>query len=104
MTRMESIEHLRDGCRRFLAGHGRRTVAEMLAEMPADVEPDRYGSGGVVEQLETEVAELLGKPAAAFFVSGTMAQQVALRVHADRTGRRVVAYHPTSHLELHEGR
>ena len=101
---METIEHLRAGCSRFLTGHGRRTVAEMLAEVPEGTEPDRYGAGGVVEQLETEVAELLGKPAAAFFVSGTMAQQIALRVHADRSGRRVVAYHPTSHLELHEGR
>jgi threonine aldolase len=37
-----------------------------------------------------------------FLPSGTMAQQIALRVHADRSGRRVVAFHPTCHLELHE--
>ena len=52
--------------------------------------------------LESEVRELLGKPAAVFMPSGTMAQQIALRVHADRRGRRVVAFHPTCHLELHE--
>ena len=52
--------------------------------------------------LETEVRELLGKPAAVFMPSGTMAQQIALRIHADRRGRRVVAFHPTCHLELHE--
>jgi threonine aldolase len=34
--------------------------------------------------------------------SGIMAQQIALRVHADRRGRRVVAFHPTCHLEIHE--
>ncbi len=34
--------------------------------------------------------------------SGTMAQQIALRIHADRRGRQVVAFHPTCHLELHE--
>jgi threonine aldolase len=56
----------------------------------------------VVAQLETRVAELLGKPAAVFFPSGTMAQQVTLRVHAERTGRRTVLYHPTCHLRLHE--
>ena len=55
-----------------------------------------------VTALETEVRELLGKPAAVFMPSGTMAQQIALRVHADRRGRRVVAFHPTCHLELHE--
>ena len=52
--------------------------------------------------LEAEVRELLGKPAAAFMPSGTMAQQIALRIHADRRGRQVVAFHPTCHLELHE--
>jgi len=40
-----------------------------------DVEVDRYGDGGVVEELEAEVAGLLGMPAALFLASGTMAQQ-----------------------------
>ena len=31
-----------------------------------------------------------------------MAQQIALRIHADRRGRHVVAFHPTCHLEIHE--
>ena len=31
-----------------------------------------------------------------------MAQQAALRVHADRTGRRTVLFHPTCHLAIHE--
>ncbi len=52
--------------------------------------------------LEAEVRDLLGKPAAVFMPSGTMAQQIALRIHADRRGRHVVAFHPTCHLELHE--
>jgi threonine aldolase len=34
--------------------------------------------------------------------SGTMAQQIALRIHADRLGPRAVAFHPTSHVEIHE--
>jgi threonine aldolase len=38
-----------------------------------------------------------------FFPSGTMAQQVTLRVHAQRRGRRTVVFHPTCHLRLHEG-
>jgi threonine aldolase len=76
----------------------------MLAELPAEIAPDRYGDGGVVEELETHLAHLLGKPAAAFFVSGTMAQQIALRIHADRRSTRTVAFHPTSHIDLHEGR
>jgi threonine aldolase len=102
----EEIRTLRAGCDRALQGHGIRGTADAIAEiqtLPAeDLAPDVYGNGGVVSLLETEVRELLGKPAAAFMPSGTMAQQIALRIHADRRGRRVVAFHPTCHLELHE--
>jgi threonine aldolase len=95
---------LRRDCTRSLAGHGRVEAAEMLATIPADTVIDRYGDGGVVTELEQEVAELLGKPAAVFLPTGTMAQQLALRLHAERLGRRTVLYHPMCHLEQHEGR
>ena len=55
-----------------------------------------------VTRLEERLAELLGKPAAAMFPSGTMAQQVALRYWARDTGNLVVAMHPLSHPEVHE--
>jgi threonine aldolase len=102
----DEIRALRAGCARALGGHGLRTPADLLAELGSlptdDLTPDVYGDGGVVTMLETETRELLGKPAAVFMPSGTMAQQIAFRIHADRTGRRVVAFHPTCHLELHE--
>lgn len=63
---------------------------------------DGYAERGPVERLETEVAGLLGKEAAAFFPSGVMAQQVALRIHADRAGSRRVAMPDLSHLLVHE--
>jgi threonine aldolase len=62
---------------------------------------DIYGTG-VVEALEKRVAGLLGTEAAAFFPTGTMAQQVALRCWAGRTGSPAVALHPLSHPEMHE--
>ncbi|MEU7468980.1 beta-eliminating lyase-related protein [Streptomyces sp. NPDC044984] len=62
---------------------------------------DIYGNG-VVEALEKRVAGLLGTEAAAFFPTGTMAQQVALRCWAGRTGDPAVALHPLSHPEVHE--
>jgi threonine aldolase len=95
---------LRQSCTRFLGGHGQVDVADLLATIPADTIVDRYGEGGVVAELEAEVATLLGKPAAVFFPTGTMAQQLVLRLHAERTGRRTVLYHPMCHLEQHEGR
>lgn len=64
---------------------------------PADVYGDR-----IVTALEERVAALLGTEAAAFFPTGTMAQQVALRCWAARTGNAAVALHPLSHPEVHE--
>jgi threonine aldolase len=101
---MDDLEPLRDSCVRHLSGHGPVRVGEMLATVPPDTAVDRYGEGGVVAELETEVAQLLGTEAAAYLPSGTMAQQSALRVHADRTGRRTVLFHPRAHLDVHEGR
>ncbi|MEW2348693.1 beta-eliminating lyase-related protein [Streptomyces sp. NPDC006684] len=71
------------------------TVADL--DEPVDI----YG-GGIVAELEERVAGLLGTEAAAFFPSGTMAQQVALRAWAGRTGNPVVALHPLAHPEVHE--
>jgi threonine aldolase len=98
----DDLDDYRSVCTRFLGGHGDQPAGEQLAAIPGDTRQDRYGAGGVVAELEAEVGRLLGKPAAAFMPSGTMAQQIALRIHADRRGSRVVAFHPTCHLELHE--
>ncbi len=68
----DDLAALRAQCTAFLAGHGPVTPADLLADIPADTVPDRYGDGGVVAGLEAEVAGLLGKPAAAYLPSGTM--------------------------------
>ncbi|MFJ3090738.1 threonine aldolase family protein [Streptomyces sp. NPDC086838] len=72
------------------------TVTDL--DLPADI----YGNG-VVGELEQRVAGLLGTEAAVFFPTGTMAQQVALRCWAGRTGNATVALHPLAHPEVHEG-
>ena len=94
---------LRSQCTTFLVGHGPVSAARLLASIPADTAVDRYGDGGVVAELEAEIAGLLGKPTAVFLPSGTMAQQSVLRVHADRRQRRTVVFHPTCHLHRREG-
>ncbi|NGO10221.1 threonine aldolase [Streptomyces sp. HC44] len=83
-----------------------RERLERLTDAAAQVydldEPvDMYGDR-IVETLEKRVADLLGKEAAAFFPTGTMAQQIALRCWAGRTGNPVVALHPLAHPEVHE--
>ncbi len=100
--RTADLDGLRDACSRWLTGHGRVTAGRMLATIPADTAVDRYGDGGVVAELEAEIGRLLGKPAAVFCPSGTMAQQAVLRVHADQRGRHTIVFHPMCHLDKHE--
>lgn len=76
-------------------------LAAAARELDID-EADVYGERGAVARVESEVADLLGKPAAVLFPSGTMAQQCALRVWCDRTGSRRVALPDLSHLLTHE--
>src|SRR4051794_38430833 len=94
-------------CERRVVHHTRRSPAEELAALAAaseelGLEWDTYGEGGAVEVLEAQLAELLGKPAAAFFVSGVMAQQAVLRVWCERQGSLRVALPDLSHLLKHE--
>ena len=97
-------------CERFVAGvePQRRDPRTMLLELaeraPAVGEADRYGGGMLATRLEGRIAELLGKEAAVWMPSGTMAQQIALRIHALQTGRSLVAFHPHCHLDVHEER
>lgn len=78
-----------------------------LAEYAEGLDPDAgswdgYGEHGVVAALEHRVGEVLGTGAAAYFPSGIMAQQVALRIWADRMASRRVALPDLSHLIVHE--
>lgn len=55
-----------------------------------DVEDDNYLLGGEVEAFEKQWAALLGKEAAVFVPSGTLANQLALRVLAGNKRRVIV--------------
>jgi threonine aldolase len=86
-------------------GHGPRdiqTLKAALNEIDEHQESDIYGKGKIIEDFQTKMAQYLGKESAVFFPSGTMAQQIALRIWCDQKGKRKVAYHPLSHLEIHE--
>lgn len=95
-------------CSRYLPHHtsnyrGLREHLLELAEMISpDLRPDMYGEGELVQTFEAEIAALLGKESVVFMPTGTMAQQILLRIIADRTNKQSVVFHPTCHLELHE--
>lgn len=82
----------------------RQVLSDLAAWTPDNTAFDRYGEGDLIANFEAEVAELLGKAAAVFMPSGTMAQQIALRIWCDRQGAKNVAFHPTCHLEMHEAK
>lgn len=95
------------GAERFLhAFDGRLPIRAHLAAIaeatPENERVDLYGAGERLDRFERRIAETLGKEAAVFMPSGVMAQQIALRIWSERRGVKTVAYHPTSHLELHE--
>lgn len=86
-------------------GHGKRDMQVLktaFEEANGQTESDIYGNGEVIEEFQVKIAEYLGKETAVFFPSGTMAQQIALRIWCDQKGLKKVAYHPLCHLEIHE--
>ena len=73
----------------------RRAMAE------AEVGDDVFGDDPTVNRLQERVAELLGKEAALYVASGTMANEVALRA-LTVPGEEIIA-HCDSHIYLYEG-
>ena len=92
---------------RPLSGPGKADIAGELERVAAlirdqDIKADNYGSGEYLEAFQAELAELLGFEAARYMPSGCMAQPIALRIWSERKGIKQIAFHATSHLELHE--
>ncbi len=104
MDRSELLESYEDTPHQ-LAGHGPRNIAvlkNVFESVDGTISSDKYGSGLVIEGFQKKMADFLGKDAAVFFPSGTMAQQISLRIWCDEKGCKKVAYHPLSHLEINE--
>ena len=102
-------EYLRRRCTTHVPGHAMQAPGAELARIGQWCQKhgwhaDRYGEGELIEAFERKVATMVGKAAAVFMPSGTMAQLIALRIWCERAGVRRIAMHATSHLELHEER
>lgn len=78
----------------------RPTAAMRAAMAAAEVGDDQYGEDPSTNRLQARVAEMLGKEAALWLPSGTMANQVALRT-LTRPGDEVVTS-VESHAAWHE--
>ncbi len=93
-------------CDNTLFRHPQRTMADRLQTIlplaEKYTEADCYGQGELVSEFEQEITIMLGQEASLFLPSGTMAQTMALRIWAEKKHNNKVAFHPTSHLHLHE--
>ena len=77
------------------------TPAMRRAMAEAEVGDDVYGEDPTVSALERKTAELLGKEAALFVPSGTMANQIGIGLHAG-PGDELLC-DPTAHVFVWEG-
>ncbi len=77
--------------------------ARLLSELTSDptFRPDSEGQGGVIEELQAVFAAMTGKAKAIYMPSGTMANQLAIRVLAE--GKSKVYVQDASHVLNNEG-
>src|SRR5256884_9659340 len=68
----------------------------------AEVRDEQKLEDPTVNLLCEMVAELLGKEAAVFLPSGTMCNEISLRVHA-RPGEEVIAHHTAHPIHFESG-
>ncbi len=77
------------------------TAAMRAAMAAAEVGDDVYGEDPTVNALEARTASLLGKEAAVFVPTGTMSNQLAVRIQTEPGDAALIE--GTSHLVLNEG-
>lgn len=77
------------------------TPLMLEAMMTAEVGDDVFGDDPTVNELESYMANLFGMEAAVFCPSGTMANQIAIRVHTQPQDE--VVCDKNSHVYLYEG-
>lgn len=78
----------------------RPTEAMRRAMMQAPVGDDVFGEDPTIQRLEERMADSFGMEAGLFCPSGTMCNQIALRVHT-RPMDEIIC-HPLSHIYLYE--
>jgi threonine aldolase len=104
----EEITVLRARCTRALThsvrSKAKRSLEELAATLDDELAFDTYGAAPWLADFEARIARELGKEAAVFMPTGTLAQPIALRIWCDAARIPVVAFHPTCHLEIWESR
>lgn len=79
----------------------RPTDAMRVAMANADVDDDVLGSDPTADQLQYQVAKVMGKEAGLFVASGTMGNLISVLVHCEVRGSEVILG-SDSHIHLYE--
>ena len=77
------------------------TVAMLEAMMRAKVGDDMFAEDSAIMELENYAAEMFGYDAALYCASGTMTNQIAIRIHCNIQDDEVIC-HKYSHVYLYE--
>ena len=77
------------------------TPAMLEAMLQAEVGDDVFGEDESVNELQRKAADLFGKEAALFCPTGTMSNQIGIRVHT-QPGDEVIC-DELAHIYLYEG-
>ena len=83
----QSVNFIYDGS--YLAPLEYAYLLNQLA-INGKIDPDNYSNGGIVQELEQKFAALLGKEAAVFMPTGTLANHIALRQLAGHNTKAIV--------------
>lgn len=107
LERRARVQSLLEQCDNRIPGHAapaslKARLTDLASAMGDSDDQDMYGTGAYLGEFEAELAAMFGKEAAVFVPSGTMAQQIALRIWCERSRDFTVAMHPSAHLESAE--
>ena len=98
---------IQNNCNTYISGHKRITLFEEISLIQEfakknDVLLDYYGSSDFINEFQNEVANLLGFEETLFFPTGTMAQQILLKVNAEKSKNKNFGIHEKSHIYAFE--
>ncbi|WP_074406855.1 threonine aldolase family protein [Aquimarina megaterium] len=98
---------IQNNCNIYISGHKRTTLSEEISLIQHfaknnGISLDYFSNSDFIHKFQNEVANLLGFKEALFFPTGTMAQQILLKVNAEKTKNKNFGIHEKSHVYAFE--
>jgi len=106
---VQKNKDIKSKCKFIFKGYPQLSLETQFKEISQyckknNISRDFYGDGFHKDKFEAKIAKLLGFESGLFFVSGTMAQQIALRIIKEKTKTPYFGAHKTCHLLVYENK